>query len=169
MRLFIAVDVPEEVSNYFFELQKKFPSAKQTLANSFHLTLKFLGDVPNVEKIIELLSRLSFSEFTLTLDRIGFFPSQKHPMVIWVGVTPHDKITALQKQVDEALKSLFTPDHRFHPHLTLARIKEAKNYELSLQIKPLSFKVSSFVLYESKLSPKGPTYSVIREFKTKPL
>ncbi len=167
MRLFVAVDVSEEVRNYLIELQKQLPKASQTLTNSFHLTLKFLGETSKLEEIKSRLSKISFSPFELALDSVGFFPNQKHPRVVWAGVKPHEQIVELQKQVDNVLKDFFVPDTHFHPHLTLTRIKEAENYNTNIKIKPLSFKVSSFVLYASKLSPKGSSYTVVQEFKAK--
>ena len=78
----------------------------------------------------------------------------------------------LQKGVDSAVESLGFPcDDRFHPHVTLARVKGATdkaklNALLAADARtPFgSFEVSEFQLMESRLQPKGPTYSSVASF-----
>ena len=165
MRLFIAIDVSKEAHEYLLDLHKQLPNVSQSLATSFHLTLKFLGEVADAKQIQQKLSKVKFKLFELSLSEIEFFPSAKHPRVVWVGVKPQEQVLALQKQVDDALKEFFEVEKDFVPHLTLARIKELKKYDVNIKVKPLSFNIDSFVLYESKLSPKGASYEVIEEYK----
>jgi len=169
MRLFIAVDVSEEVRHYLRNLQQdvaKLP-AKQSLAKDFHLTLKFLGEVTpqQAEEVKVRLQKVSCKPFTATLDGIGVFPSEDSVRVVWVGLSPKETIMALQKQIDEALQGLFTKEKQFVPHITLSRVKAitdkavfAKQLE-ALEVKPLSFPVTQFALIQATLRGKeGPLY-----------
>lgn len=164
MRLFIAFDVSKEVHDYFIELQKKLPSGKLTLTKSFHLTLKFLGEVTtdNSEKVKQMLAKVKFSPFTASLDGIGIFPSGGKPRVVWIGIEPKDIICNLQKQIDESMQELFSKEKDFHPHITLARIKDCdKSFKEQLSkipVEHLSFEVKNFKLIESQLQSTGPIY-----------
>jgi len=77
MRLFIAIDFKE---NYLKELQDKIPDdiANIKKVSSYHLTLKFLGDLeePHLEKIKAALSKIKFKPFKTNLSNLGFFPSE---------------------------------------------------------------------------------------------
>lgn len=179
MRAFIAFDIPKEIKDYFLHLQKQLDaeSARVVFPSDFHLTLKFLGDIPEtkIEKIKEFLSKIPFEAFTAKLDGTGTFPSEQRINVFWVGIKPADKINSVQKAVDNALKDIFPPDSRFHPHITLARVKFIKDknkFKESLKkikIEPKEFKISSFKLIKSTLTKQGAVYEDIAEFKSQSL
>lgn len=177
MRLFIAFGVSEEVRNHLLDLQKNLPlDAKLNLVKEFHETLKFLGDVDddNVDMIKALLSNISFNQFTAKTSGIGVFPDEKLIRVVWVGLEPKDKITGLQQEIEKALLDVFPKDTRFHPHLTLARIKFVKDKKdfmeklKKLPVKEIEFPVSSFKLIKSTLTPEGPVYEDVAEFSLNP-
>jgi RNA 2',3'-cyclic 3'-phosphodiesterase len=174
MRLFIAIEVPEEISKLLHSLQESiFIPGKATKTKSFHLTLKFLGDVDKkiLSDLVDKLSQIKFDRFTATLSGIGTFPNINNPRVLWIGIEPHDTINALQKQADYATQKLgFEIDKRFHPHLTLARIKfledkaEFKNIISNTKPPEASFPVTDFKLIKSVLTPQGPEYEVLETF-----
>ena len=174
MRLFIAINVPETISNYITDVQKKLTGAKLTPTKSFHLTLKFLGEVTpaQTEDIKKRLEKIQFKPFTASLDGTGVFPSEQMIRVVWVGIEPHDIICELQKQIDEALAGLFKKEKDFQPHVTLARVKTTENKKQfaelvkNLKVEPLSFEVKNFKLIESKLrGAEGPLYTDVAVFK----
>ncbi len=176
MRLFIAIEVSEEIHTYFLELQKQIDTGltKNVLARSFHLTLKFFGDVDEDKKnkIIELLRKIKFKLFSVELGNIGVFPDESYIKVIWVGLEPKDKINDLQQKIDQVLVGLFPKDKRFHPHITLARVKFVKDKEefvkslKGIRVDKKSFEVNCFRLIKSTLTPKGPVYEVLEEFNS---
>lgn len=177
MRLFIAFDVSEEVKNYLTELQNNLPEdSKLNLVKEFHMTLKFLGDVgeDKIDTIKALLSNISFAQFTAKIGGMGVFPDEKMIRVVWVGIEPKDAITGLQQEIEKALLDMFPKDARFHPHLTLARVKSVKDKKVfmeklnKLTIKELEFPVNSFKLIKSDLTPKGPVYKDVAEFSLNP-
>ncbi|MCM2325564.1 MAG: RNA 2',3'-cyclic phosphodiesterase [Candidatus Woesearchaeota archaeon] len=157
MRLFVAIDASKEAVSYFFSLGSLFPHP----VDSFHLTLKFLGEA-DPDNTIQILEKIRSDSFELELDSLGAFPTEGEIKVVWIGLKKEEKLMALQKKIDDALPS-FRKDFDFHPHITLAR----PNTDIVLpdiKIKPLMFKVVSFKLYQSTLTDKGPKYSEIRSF-----
>jgi len=165
MRLFIAIDVSKEAHDYVLELQKELTGAKLTLTKSFHLTLKFLGEVTpaQADEVKKRLEKVQFKPFTAKLDGTGVFPENGKPRVVWIGIEPHDIICELQKQIDEALHGLFTKEKDFQPHITLARVKEVHDKKFAenikkLPVKSMSFEVKEFKLIESQLTSEGPIY-----------
>ena len=171
MRLFIAIDF-NEFSEYFKRLQEQLPKAKHTLPKKFHLTLKFLGDVDEnkVGKIKQLLSEIKFQEFECFLGDIKYF-SGNFIKTIFVKVTDSDKIFELQKEIDNNLLDFFEKAKQFEPHLTIARVKHVENKKEYLdglqKIKTEKHikTVNSFELLKSELTPEGPVYEVLEQFK----
>ena len=172
MRLFIAIDF-NELKDYFLELQKLLPkNAKLSLTKSFHLTLKFLGEVQpnNVEKIIENLQNIKFQQFNVFLDSIGIFPTENYIRVVWIGLQPEEKVLGLQKSVDDCLKGLFKKEKDFKAHITLARVKfpedkKAFVEELKrIKVDNKKIEIKDFRLVKSTLTPKGPIYEDVEVF-----
>ena len=67
-----------ELKEYFTELQKELPKdANLSFVKSFHLTLKFLGEVkPNkIDEIIDIFRKIESRNFPVNLDSIGIFPN----------------------------------------------------------------------------------------------
>ena len=170
MRLFIALNLPP--LDLFTTLQKEIDDPDLRMVKTFHLTLKFLGEVNEsiVKNIVEQLTHLTLQPLTLTFDHIGFFPNSSRPQVVWVGINEQEEVMLLQKKIDASLSTLFPLDKHFHPHVTLARVKRIstpntwlkKTYEL--KIPTTVTQTSSFSLIQSNLTPQGPVYTVLREF-----
>ena len=169
MRCFIAIDLEND---YFKELQSQIKDVKGTFPKSFHLTLKFLGEVEEnkADKIKELLRNIRFGQFKIYSSNIGFFPNENYIRVVWVGLEPRDRIIELQKKIDNELLKLFPKEKKFEPHITLARIKYIKDKgkfkELvkNIKVEKIEFKVDNFKLMKSTLTKQGPIYEVIVEF-----
>jgi len=180
MRLFIAIQLPNKIKEKLVEIQKFIaPLGKLKLVEkeNLHLTLYFLGEVEK-EKVNMLYCNLKnlsdISSFTLSLKGIGSFPSISYPRVIWVGVEEgKEEVYLLHSKINECLTSIgFKSEKSYHPHVTLARLKilrEKKRWtevvEKYASTHVGEFKVSEWVLMESKLTKKGPKYSVLHNFK----
>jgi 2'-5' RNA ligase len=176
MRLFIAIEVSEEIKEELTKIQSGIENdlvkAKWVNQNQMHLTLKFLGEVneERVEIIKEKLSEIKTKPFFVVLDKIGFFPSEDYIRVVWIGLKPINKIVELQKKIDESLKELFPLDKRFHPHITIARVrfvKEKKEFIENInkiEIKKKEFQINKFKLVKSTLTREGPTYEDIEAY-----
>jgi 2'-5' RNA ligase len=179
VRAFIAIPCPDELKNGILNIQKsvvKLGRMKLVERGNIHMTLKFLGEVGD-NKIDELINALGFisenESFAISLKGIGAFPGRGYIRVLWVGVDGgSDKISEIQEGIDRKLSSMgFEKDNRFHPHFTIARVRSidlkrvgeflTKNSDLGLG----KFTVRGIDLMGSKLSPDGPTYSVIHSFE----
>lgn len=186
MRCFIAIDLPENIHHALAGQQSAFraalPSrdagAHWTRPEGIHLTLKFLGEVPDqqVDPVTQALSALGgFERFPIEVKGFGFFPSAHRPRVFWVGVGAPPALGELAARVESATERLgFARENRaFTPHLTLARFKTPQPQPalaaLAEQRAALSlgrFEVSEFFLFESKLSPHGAEYRKAARFPT---
>lgn len=181
MRCFIAVKVDNPLVNSFIgELLEVGAALRPVKPENLHLTLKFLGEVPEdaVKGIKKAMddSFSGFESFEASLFGTGTFPSMNYMRVVWIGFQENrERFIEMQRMVDKNLVPLgFDSDKRFHPHLTIARVKSQKGKgKLKVFInknKERSFgklKVGSVELKKSVLSPKGPTYSTIEEVKLK--
>ncbi|MBI2657093.1 RNA 2',3'-cyclic phosphodiesterase [Candidatus Woesearchaeota archaeon] len=174
MRLFIAIDF-NELKDYFLVLQQLLPkNAGLSLVNSFHLTLKFLGDVQpeDVDSIISSLKKIDFRPSSVFLDSVGIFPSENYIRVVWVGLKPEGTILELQKSIDEALKPLFKKEKEFKAHVTLARVKYPQDKKRFLEelkkikVENKKIEVRDFRLVKSALGPKGAVYDDLAVFSS---
>jgi len=102
-----------------------------TPPGNWHLTLRFLGDVPapHCDEVADALRAIKFAPLQLAVGRAGVFPVRGAPRVLWLGLAQGaPECAALATAVNAALAPLgFAPEDRpFAPHLTLARVRQAQ-------------------------------------------
>jgi RNA 2',3'-cyclic 3'-phosphodiesterase len=143
---------------------------------NMHITLKFFGETPEdkVQEISKALeSIVTLQAFEIQCKGVGIFGSQYKPRVIWLGINDISKLQQLESKVAAAIEPLgYLPDRQnFVPHLTLGRINfiNDKKYFQDTIAMAKSFtseiqKIPAFHLYESKLKPTGPEYSIITSY-----
>jgi 2'-5' RNA ligase len=143
---------------------------------NIHVTMRFLGDITSgmVDKIFEEMKNVQFVPFNVQLKGVGVFPSLSYPRVVWAGITEGtNELQSIFDQLELRLRGLgFAADeHGFSPHLTIARVRSGRNKaqlaDFVKQNTDLDFgtiKADCLRLKKSVLSPKGPTYSTLREF-----
>ncbi len=172
MRYFIAINLPENTRKKILEITRDFPEKgiKKIRGPNLHLTLKFLGELDEnkVDKIKQVLDKINYNKFDVSLKDFGFFPGDNFVKVVWIGVEKgKEELIELQKQIDLELKNLgFKPETNFEPHLTIARVNFLENKKEFLEkIRELKFEdnfsVSNFDLMQSFLKPEGPVYREI--------
>jgi len=170
MRLFIALDLDNK--EYFEQIQDLLPEAKAIYPKAFHLTLQFLGETDKLSQITVVLKKIKFNKLKLRTAKIGVFPDEHHPRIIWLGLQDNQDLMQLQKDIESAVEKFkFRKDKKsFHPHITLARIKFLKsnnNYMKELnKIKPeqKEFEIKEFKLIKSELTEQGPVYTDLEVF-----
>jgi 2'-5' RNA ligase len=132
-------------------------------AEKVHLTLVFLGELgaQDVDKINAVASAAAAEQFTLMLDRLGYWPRNR---VLWVGcqMTP----PALGRLVGSLRLGLreagFAVESRaFQAHLTLARKARRAPRQV---MQPIRWPVSDFCLVRSRLEPEGSHYEVLQRW-----
>jgi 2'-5' RNA ligase len=143
---------------------------------NIHVTMRFLGDIgPGmVDKIHEAMKNIKFTPFIIQLRGLGVFPSLNYPRVVWAGMTDGvEQLKSIFTQLEPQIRALgFAADaYGFSPHLTIARVRSGVNKQrlTELVAKKADYefgtiKANCLRLKRSQLSPKGPTYSTIREF-----
>ena len=182
IRTFAAIEVPENIKRTALEIQedlKKYNCrVSWTKAAGMHLTVKFLGDTEE-SKIEDIGSAFSdvcgnYSGFNLKLTETGVFGG-KRPSVIWLGLSFPDELSNFQKDIDKAAEKFgFEPEKRqFHPHLTLARIKDTHGVLpmieqfRNIELEKFSFTADELILLRSDLKPSGAVYTPLKQMKFK--
>ncbi len=178
MRAFIGIDLPKEVKDYLYDLEKelnKLPiKCKFVAKKNLHITIKFMKDLKENElnNIKEKLKEIKYPEFKVSLRSLDFFPKRNNAKVIWISLENENKLIELQQKIDSELLNLYNSNKQeFKSHITLGRIKLIKNKEKfnklinNIKIKDIKFKIDSFQLFESTLTKDGPLYKMIKKYK----
>jgi len=174
----VAVKPPEDVLDAVAAAVEPARSVRGGLRweerDRYHLTLQFLGPVRSLAPVVDGLAAAvaGQSAFPLRLGGAGAFPKAGRARVVWIGAAVGaSDLVALAGRVAGGLRPHgYEPDRlEFHPHLTLARLKVPDNVsDVLAAIGPEpageAFTVSEVVLYQSRLSSKGPAYSVLERF-----
>jgi 2'-5' RNA ligase len=174
MRLFIAIEIPDDLKKMIGRLHVDIPGARWVPAEQIHLTLAFLGEVEEiaVEQLGRELAQIHQPEFRLSFSGTGCFPDRRRPRVLWIGVEPNPHLQALAAMVHEVLLACGIPQESrpFSPHITLARLKipasgaSAAFFDRPEALKLPPFSVREFILFQSRLTPHGAVHSPIRGF-----
>lgn len=174
-RLFIALTPPEAVRAFVAQLPERIAGVKWTPPEQYHVTLRFLGDVPMAagERMLEELAEARVEPFVLPLEQVGVFPPNRPPRVVWLGTgAGHPRLFQLRQKIDDAvLRAGINLDVRtFHPHLTLARCSDAAAPALAhwlharREVIAPPFRVDSFEVYASELQPSGAVHTLKRRY-----
>ncbi|MBW2987420.1 RNA 2',3'-cyclic phosphodiesterase [Candidatus Woesearchaeota archaeon] len=171
MRLFIAIDIPEDAEQELKKAQKVLEQKGIRCPDKLHMTLKFLGGVSedNLKKITSNLEEIHFPRFKLSLDRLDTI-NPNYIRVIHANVTPLTELLKLEGLIDKAT-DIVKRDHQFKPHITIARIKfiedKVKLLDKIKQIKlaPIEFEVKNFHLLKSTLTKEGPIHEIVKTFE----
>ncbi len=176
MRSFIAIHLSDEVRKEILKLQddlkKKYMGVKWVEPQNIHLTLKFLGEIDNVEKVSVCIKRAVKGETTFEINckDVGAFPDIRRVRVIWVGVgLGRDRVINLMKKLENELAKIGIPKEEGEkiPHITLGRVKKGRVSLPELKFETQPFKVKEIYLMKSTLTSSGPIYSVIEKYVLK--
>lgn len=184
VRAFIALELPQSIVDKIGRLQEKLkqevPSGlvRWVRPEGIHLTLCFLGDVPE-GRIPDMAGAMrqacvSYGRLDVSIAGLGCFPDVRRPRVLWIGVNEQTgDLARLQQDIERSLVPLgFAPETRgFHPHLTLGRI-EARNrervqalgeYVARARVNIGHVQMASVSLMRSELLPGGAVYTQLAE------
>jgi len=179
-RGFIAIEIDsfQKIIELENEIKNSGAIVKLVEPQNIHITLKFLGDTDEnlIDKIEEILkaSVENIKPFKISLKGAGFFPNQNYIKVMWIGIENTEQLGQIANKIDEQISKLgYEREKRnFSAHLTVARVKSAKNKEKLIQIiqkyKEIKFGkiiVNSIKLKQSELTPKGPIYTTLKDIK----
>ncbi len=177
-RTFIALPLPAAVRSRLDALQQALAPAVEGARwvgpEALHLTLAFLGDVadPDLNAVCLAVAESVRKQprFSLEVRGLGAFPDAGRPRILWAGIEGDlDRLASVQRAAsDAATRAGYRPaDERFHPHITLARLKPGRGPATDLG--PLIerhrawrggvFSADTVITYASTTTPDGPAYA----------
>ena len=173
VRLFVAIDLPQQIREALSNSQQDLKKSRARLAvvspENIHITLKFIGEVGQdaVEAIKRRLADVSGTPFEVSVSGISA-DNRRRPRVVWCTIKDGGRCALLNEEIEEALAPLGIEkeSRRFRPHATLARVKK---FDPSLleAMRPMesadygNFQVDGFSLKKSTLTPSGALYEDI--------
>ena len=183
IRAFIAIEfspaLREQFATIIAALRRDTPprAVGWVKADNIHLTLKFLGDIPqtHIAPISAALAEAArdVESFSFSVSGLGCFPNLKRPRVLWAGIDPAGakNLIALQAAVEQQLAALpYPPEARaFSPHITLGRVRREARPEdaakageavrAQSKIELGQELVNAVTLMKSDLRPGGAVYT----------
>jgi 2'-5' RNA ligase len=188
MRLFLALDLPADVKDGLAEAvwsRRDWWDAgtgshlRKVPAENLHVTLKFLGDVPD-DRVAAVRAAVAagvppVGPIELRPAGAGFFPPRGAARVFVVhlvgDVEPLGRVYA---GVEAALEPLGFPreGRAFKPHVTLGRARDRRGAPAAIR-RPVeqnptlageAFVVDAVTLFGSDLRPGGPVYTAVERW-----
>jgi 2'-5' RNA ligase len=175
LRVFFAIDLDARARSAASRSVRALRIAPDSRAvrwvrdESFHVTLRFVGDVERV-RIRALLDGVreqvsGLRPFGLELAGVRPFPSRRHPGFLVLDVGPPELLAELAEAVEQGVVMAgFDPDPRlFRPHLTLGRIRGKRFPAVTGEVTAAGegCAVNDVVLFKSDLHPSGAQYTPI--------
>jgi RNA 2',3'-cyclic 3'-phosphodiesterase len=182
MRLFLAIELPEEVRHHLTRVRDAVEMFDIDIVDlirwvepeNWHITLKFLGNVEEsrLQELTDALDSVQAKQMELTLSELIYLPPKRGPVrVVACGVGGDDgNLNLLHRGIESACESVgFERERRaYTPHVTIAR---APNGNVASQMgcylrgktRPglfpgPSFVVRDFALVQSVLRAEGAEY-----------
>lgn len=171
MRAFIAIELGDEVRKRLREFQQEldFKGVKLVESTNLHITLFFLGEIDEQKqaRVVSAMENISAGKFELSCKGVGVFPNPNFIRVVWAGCES-PQVGEIYGQLAGEIRRLGYELEPFHPHVTVARVKDPRTKEKVLEALA-KFKGADFgrcmvervVLMKSTLTPKGPVYEVV--------
>ena len=181
IRAFLAIDLDDDlkpkINKIIREFKKTNANVKYVDLQNLHFTLKFFGDIDTdgidliaekIEKVIE-----NFDSFNIKIKGCGAFPNKNRIKVIWVGLDEDQILKELHDNLDKEFNSIgFDLDRKFSSHLTIGRMRSGKakdkvkntidSYD---DVDIGTMEVNTITLKKSTLTPSGPIYENLIEFR----
>jgi 2'-5' RNA ligase len=180
IRTFIAVELSDAVRQRVTQLVEQLShtraKVKWVSPANMHLTLKFLGDVPQ-EKTAAVCEATAEAvrevpAFDAECVGAGAFPTAKRPSTIWLGMgRGAEELGKLQKAIEKALSRIGFPreGRRYTPHLTVGRVRGGGKEISALgellgehgDFQAGESRIDQVTVFASDLTPTGPVYTVL--------
>jgi 2'-5' RNA ligase len=176
-RLFTAIELPQIVRAQLDLVRGNLPGAKWVDIEDMHLTIRFFGDIGNLEadELVSALARTDFDPFELRITDLGVFGGRE-PRALYAGIADSEPLAALFRAGERAARAAGLPPETrsSKPHITLARLKNAKPEMVArfltarppLQAWP--FTVERFTLMSSRPGVGGGPYVREEHFEARP-
>lgn len=168
LRLFAALDIPDEIAARLLPLMKGVPGAKWRPRENLHLTLRFFGEIaePVADDLDGELQQIGegLAPFDVTLKGAGSFGGAD-PHALWVGAEESPALTRLAEKCERAARAvgLAREPRKFTPHVTVAYLSSAPLDRVQGFVSRLGlfrtepFRVQRFGLYSSVIRKSAPS------------
>ncbi|MGI6357475.1 MAG: RNA 2',3'-cyclic phosphodiesterase [Bacillota bacterium] len=180
MRLFFGLRPDAEhralIASPLGSLRRQLPEVSWVPTDNLHLTMAFLGEVPESSlPVLKAAAARAASQAGAPVvlsygGQMGTFPNWRQPRVFWLGVEASLPLQRLHRALGQELAGVgFAPDSRWHPHITLGRVKLPLAEGVLQSCRQLTWSVPpecccQLVLFSSSLRPTGPLYQAISAF-----
>ncbi len=182
LRLFVAVNIQDIIKQKLKECQERLKESdgdvKWVDTKNIHITLKFLGYVEegHLDEVKDIIRKSTegMKPFRLKFKGMGAFPRFQRPQVVFAMAEDEaGHLASISSSLEEGFQSLGIEkeDRVFEAHLTLGRVKSPHNIEKLVRVmeryknEPFGEElVTSVLLMQSQLTPKGPIYTRVEEF-----
>lgn len=164
-RLFVAIPLPDVVKAKLVEHTSSISGVRLTTKGNLHITVCFIGwtEIGKTAEIMRAIKTITdnTTSFSLRFEQFVFAPSRRSSSMIWALYEQHSAFTGLVGKLEKTVQPIVAVNKQHTtPHVTLARFKKKPVFSLpQVQLEPLH--VRSLTIFESRLSPKGPTYTAI--------
>jgi 2'-5' RNA ligase len=176
MRVFLTLDIPQDVASQLAVQQFLLPIPRKVDRDQFHITLCYIGEMRDdaLEALHEGLVALQAVPFDVALAGFGLF-GKARPHAVWAAVVPNTPLAHLTARVGRIARiaGATVPARRFVPHVTLGRFA-AMGAEAAAPLERAviagagfragPWKVEGMVLYHSNLTPQGPRYDLLARY-----
>ncbi len=161
MRLFIAINFSEEMKTALKDIQRQMKEQNVrgnfTKPENLHLTLAFIGEYNDIDRVTDALGKAEFKPFSLSLKGLGSFGR-----LWWAGIGDSGELKKLAAQVRHHLADSGIPfdKKKFSPHITL--IREPNKADIpELTVPAAEMTVESISLMLSERGRNGMIYTEI--------
>ena len=185
LRLFLAVEpsaaVRSSLADCVTGLRRRLPGVKWVPGENFHITLRFLGNIPD-ERLPELCAVCGDAlrrqtAFSCAAAGLGAFPRSGRVTVIWADVIRGRRglaglVEALESRLRDA--GFVAEPAAFRAHITLGRVRRRATVhrrDLSPHIETWQgrefgqWRVDRVTLFQSTLTADGPVYSALKHWE----
>ncbi len=181
IRLFIALNIPEDIRDRINSLRKeaedKHDKLKWEPKEKLHLTLKFIGEVKK-ELVGEIAEELEFicnyRAINCRLTKFGFFYAHNEPRILWIGLHTDEIIYNLVEELNSRLEKFSIPREKkkFNSHISVLRIRGKTGEQFvesfkKFKIPDVEFTANEITLVKSELLPLGSRYTEIKKYNLK--
>ena len=156
LRLFFGLPLPPDLRENLGQWRRNYPGIEGWCrTEGLHLTLAFLGQrppgsLPGLEGIATA-SAHRHGAFALTTGALGSFSRSGTTRLLWLGLAPSPPLTALAEDLRRDLLAAgeAIDSKPFHPHVTLARFRQARPMAGFTDPSVQGFTADGLTLYES--------------------
>ncbi len=175
MRAFLALPLADPAIDALLRVQSSLPTGRPVPEDNLHLTLAYLGDVPDtvLEVLHDLLSAARLPKAGVAFEGLGTFAEMEQGLT-FAAVTPSEALSALQAKVAHLARQAggALPRRRFRPHVTLTRAnrqpkgpaRDRLSAAMGTPITVPGFTAHAVTLYQSVLTPAGARHEVLESY-----